>query len=232
MKTYASEEYPQNSPEWLEIRSKCLVTASDAGPYLFKKDKTSANARQKRILNFLCSDCYRYGDAFLLSIKDKEQRNMAFNLAIQRGNHYEQEALGSLSSIIGQEINPVGIITTDDGLFGASPDGLIGNDAGCEVKVPLPETHLSYILEHMETGEMINEYLYQVHFNLAISGRDVWHFYSHSVRRNDEAPDWVEHPPLHIQAHRNNITESILEGMEIMRNKYYDICKKLNPKKS
>ncbi len=217
MKIYTAEECPQKSLPWLAIRSKCLVTASDAGPYLIKNDQKSKDARRKRILQFLCADCYRYGDPFLTDIKNKERKNMECNLPVQRGNHYESQAIDTLAEIIGREITPVGIITTDDGLFGASADGLIGDDAGAECKVPLPETHLSYLLEHAETGTMISDYLYQVHFNLAISGREIWHFYSHSVKRSEDAPEWVEHPPLHIEVHRGKFTDQLIAGMDAMR---------------
>ena len=227
MKIYTAEECPQKSMEWHAIRSKCLVTASDAGPYLIKNDKVSVTARRKRILQFLCADCYRYGDPFLTDIKAKEQKNMEYNIPVQRGNHYEEQAIESLARIIGKEITPVGIITTDDGLFGASADGLIGDDSGNECKVPLPETHLSYLLEHAETGEMISDYLYQVHFNLAISGRKTWHFYSHSVKRSEDAPEWVEHPPLHIEVHRDKFTDQLIEGMDAMRQEFHVIRRKL-----
>ena len=224
---YTPEQAPQKSLEWLTIRSKCLVTASDAGPYLIKTDKVSVAARRKRILRFLCGDCYRYGDPFLTDLKAKEQKGMEYNIPVQRGNHYEAEAITSLAEIIGREITPVGIITTDDGLFGASPDGVVGEDAGVECKVPLPETHLSYLLEHAETGEMISDYLYQVHFNLAISGRKVWHFYSHSVKRAEDAPEWVEHPPLHIEVRWDSLTEQIIAGMDAMRQEFREIRGKL-----
>lgn len=148
---------------------------------------------------------------------------MEYNLPVQRGNHYEAEAIDSLAKIIGREITPVGIITTDDGMYGASPDGLVGDDSGAEVKVTLPETHLSYLLEHAETGKMISDYLYQVHFNLAISGRKVWHFYSHSVKRGEDAPEWIEHPPLYIPVERTELTDSLSRGMETMRQEYVAI---------
>ena len=43
-------------------------------------------------------------------------------------------------------IERVGFITTNDGRIGCSPDGLIGEDAGIEVKCPNPRQHLRNIL--------------------------------------------------------------------------------------
>jgi len=140
---------PQGSQEWHELRAKCLLTASTAGPFLVKNDQKSKDAREKRILKFLSQDCYVYGDAWLLELREKESKSLDYNIAVQRGNAYEAEAIACFSNITGKKVESAGILTTDDGLFGASPDGLIGDDEGLECKVPIPETHKSYLLEHM-----------------------------------------------------------------------------------
>lgn len=218
----------QRGEEWRGLREQCLVTASDAGPWLIKDDKTSKTAREKRILKFLSRDCYRYGDARLLEIREKESKALDWNLAVQRGNAFEGEAITALTRIIGQPIQSVGIITTDDGFYGASPDGLVGDDSGCEVKVPLPETHLAYLLENLATGEMVGDYLHQVHFNMAVSGRDVWHFYSHSVeRQHEDAPEWIEQPPLYVEVRANDITAQMVTGMVRMKSEFETIRGKL-----
>ena len=46
------------------------------------------------------------------------------------------------------DTEPVGFITTDDGLIGASPDRLVkGAPIGLEIKCPAPHTHLAYLLD-------------------------------------------------------------------------------------
>lgn len=212
---------PQRTHEWRKLRESCLVTASEAGAFLINNDQRSRGAREKRIVRFLTQDAYRYGDARLLEIREKEQRALDYNLAIQRGNAFEDQAREAFEKRAGVIINPVGLITTDDGLFGGSPDGLIGEAAGYEAKVPLPETHRLYILEHHRTGQMIEEYLHQVHFNLAVSERETWWFHSHSVKAPEDCPaPWIEDPALVIEVRRNKVTDQILAGMEVMRREF------------
>jgi hypothetical protein len=217
----------QGSPEWFEVRSRCLLTASNAGPFLIKNDQKSKKARERLILKFLSQDCYKYGDAWLLELREKESKSLDYNIAVQRGKAYEAEAIASFSDITGKEVEPVGLLTTNDHLFGASPDGLIGDDEGLECKVPIPETHKAYILEHLETGEMVDDYLFQVHFNLAVSERKLWHFYSHSVKHANTLRPWIQEPYLHIEVKRNNTTEDIIKGMDLMRAEYVAIRKKI-----
>lgn len=215
--------FPQRSAEWYAARAGCLLTASDAGAFLLGTDKRSRDARRRRILQHLCRECYTGGDAMLLEIAEKERKALDWNLPVQRGNTFEGAALEVLASIIGQPIEEVGLITTDDGLFGASTDGLIGETAIAETKVPLPETHLGYLLDHRATGAMVPDYLHQVHFGLAISGRETCHFYSHPVPYLDAAGVERQHPILHIVVRRDAFTESLVRGMEDFRREYLQV---------
>jgi hypothetical protein len=214
-----THHFPQRSPEWHAERAKCLLTASDAGAFLIKNDQRSKDARRRRILDFLCRDCYTGGEARLLELAEKERKALDYNLAVQRGNAFEDDALAALAALLGQPVEPVGLITTDDGLFGASTDGLIGDHAIAEAKVPLPETHLTYILEHRETGGMIGDYLMQVHMGLAISGRSVCHFYSHPVEF-ESGGRMIRHPHLHIEVRADATTEAVRKGLDLLRSEY------------
>jgi hypothetical protein len=69
-----------------------------------------------------------------------------------------------------------GFCTTDDGRIGCSPDGLIGEDGGLEVKCPQPERALRYLLD----GGVPKEYLPQVHGSMLVTGRPWWDFLSYS----------------------------------------------------
>lgn len=67
---------------------------------------------------------------------------------IARGKELEPDAAKAYEFIEGVETKPVGFITTDDGLIGASPDRLIvGKAAGLELKCPAPQTHIGYMIE-------------------------------------------------------------------------------------
>lgn len=61
---------------------------------------------------------------------------------------------------------------------GASPDGLVGEDGGVELKCPKTETHLGYML----AGVLPPEYEPQVMWNMACTGREWWDFVSFDGR--------------------------------------------------
>lgn len=61
---------------------------------------------------------------------------------------------------------------------GASPDGLVGNNGGVEVKCPKTKNHIAYML----AGELPEEYEPQVMFNIACAGREWWDFVSFDAR--------------------------------------------------
>jgi hypothetical protein len=61
---------------------------------------------------------------------------------------------------------------------GGSPDGLIGDQGGIEIKCPKTETHLDYMI----AGVLPPEYEPQVMFCLACTGRTWWDFASFDAR--------------------------------------------------
>ena len=76
--------------------------------------------------------------------------------------------------------------------FGASPDGLVDELGGLEIKCPKPSTHFRTILE----GEVPRIYLPQIHGNMLVFDADWWDFMSHDpgqppfVKRVHRAPHW------------------------------------------
>ena len=116
-------------------------------------------------------------------------KNYAFRLAIERisgepldegfstwqmkrGNDLEPEARRRHEEEAGVIVERAGFVTTLDGLFGASADGLIGVDDGSEYKCLVsPEGLRSVLLD----GD-ISEFIDQVHGCLWITGRKAWHF--------------------------------------------------------
>ena len=97
------------------------------------------------------------------------------SFAMEQGTILEMEAK-PYYSVTHAEVQTVGFITTDDGRIGCSPDGLVGDDGGLEVKCPQPHTHLRYLFE----GVVPKEYLAQVHGAMLVTGRPWWDFVSYS----------------------------------------------------
>jgi hypothetical protein len=110
------------------------------------------------------------------------ERAMGFPLqtggswAMEQGSIMEHEALPWFEFTAGVNVQRVGFVTTDDDRIGCSPDGLIGEDGGIEIKCPQPDTHLRYLLN----GAVPKQYLAQVHGSMLVTGRAWWNFLSYS----------------------------------------------------
>lgn len=92
------------------------------------------------------------------------------------GTELEPQAREAYEERFEVMVQPVGffIHPTND-RSGASPDGLIGEDGGLEIKVPGIATHIEYL----EAGILPEEYEPQVMWNLACTGRTWWDFISY-----------------------------------------------------
>lgn len=73
------------------------------------------------------------------------------------------------------QLRNVGFIQHDDGRCGCSPDALINDDGGLELKCPEPTNHVRYLLE----GVLPDDYAPQVHMSMYVTGRPWWRFMSY-----------------------------------------------------
>lgn len=74
---------------------------------------------------------------------------------------------------------------------GASPDGLIGDDGGLEIKCCDSAQHL----EMLTTGVIDSGYLLQCHFGMACTGREWWDFASYDPLMPEELKLYVQRIP-------------------------------------
>jgi len=65
---------------------------------------------------------------------------------MSRGSELEEEAGNWYEFERDVATEVVGFCTTDDGLFGASPDRLVGDEGLLELKCPSPAVHVGYLL--------------------------------------------------------------------------------------
>lgn len=96
--------------------------------------------------------------------------------AMGQGAMLESEAIPFFTLAFDIPVRRMGFITTDDMKIGASPDGLIGTDGGLEVKCPLPQTHLKYLLR----GTLPPQYVAQIQGSMWVTGRPYWYFMSYN----------------------------------------------------
>ena len=75
-------------------------------------------------------------------------------------------------------VDEVGFIVSDCGRWGASPDGLVGNDGVLELKNPEAHTHIGYLL----SGKLPSAYYQQVMGEMFVTGRLWADFCSYSPK--------------------------------------------------
>lgn len=150
----------QGTEEWHKAR--CGVpTASE-----FDKIITSKGEPSKQRTKYL----YQLAGERLAGVQESYQ-----NGAMQRGTDLEGEARDLYRFITDSEVQEIGFCLSDNGLYGASPDGLVGEKGGLEIKCPALATHIGYLVE----GVLPTDYVQQVFGNLLVTGRDWWDFMSY-----------------------------------------------------
>jgi hypothetical protein len=94
---------------------------------------------------------------------------------MQRGTLLEKSARDWYSLQHDVDVTRVGFLMSDDRRVGCSPDGLIGEDGGLEIKCPSAPVHIGYLL-----GDAADKYRCQVQGALWITGRSYWDFVSYN----------------------------------------------------
>lgn len=105
---------------------------------------------------------------------------------------------------------------------GASPDGLVGDEGGLEIKVPKTETHLSYLLADV----VPEEYKPQMYFGMICCERWWWDFCSYDPRLPKELRlftkrlVWDEVEAQRINAVVQGFHESIEASIAYLRERF------------
>lgn len=152
---------------------------------LRKIQQCKINAMRRKSLDEQ-SDYERLTLEWADEMDEANERKMAYNIDVRRGNALEPEARFFYEERTGYQVRQPGYCQHDNGGFGCSPDGLIVGDVdfpigdgdiyhGLEIKCPRPETHMQYLIN----GVLPSEYLYQVHGSMAVTGCKRWDFLSY-----------------------------------------------------
>ena len=154
----------QGSPQWEALRLG-IPTASDFDKLLTPSFAIRTGEMPKTYLHKKLAEKF-YGRPM--------DEGSTFNM--DQGNLLEREAMPWLA--FAHDIDPyrVGFCTTDDGRIGCSPDALIGEESGLEIKCPTAPIHLKYLLN----GELPEDYRCQVHGSMYVTGRPRWMFLSYT----------------------------------------------------
>ena len=154
----------QGSSEWFTARCG-VVTASEVDSLV---SPTGEIRKGKGVRTYLCQKVaekvmgYSEGS---LSSWDMEQ-----------GKILETIAIPWLAFERDLKIDRVGLCIRDDPRCACSPDGLIGDDCGLEIKSPQPKTQVQYLLD----GRVPDQYIAQVQMSMYVTKRPRWLFVSYS----------------------------------------------------
>lgn len=151
--------FEQQSPEWFAIR-KGRMTASNA-----QAIGSNGKGLETYILS-LMAEKFSSGEKPFFSNGDTE-----------RGIELEQFARDMYELENDCKVEQVGFIEHSE-FCGCSPDGLVGDDGGVEIKSVNDVNHFSLILNGEKDIE--SKYLWQIQMNLLITGRKWWDYISYN----------------------------------------------------
>lgn len=188
----------QKSDEWLELR-KGKFTASNA----------QAIANADKGLDSLCIE--------LLAEKMALKSDAYINEDMQRGNELEAEARKEFEAFSGEKVRLVGFVENDKyDNAGCSPDGLISDDAGIEIKCPNNLNYFKLLLEPIVKPE----YMWQIQMQMLITERKHWYYICYNPN--------FERKIIVIDVFPNEeMQKKLIEGIRIGNEKLAEIKKKI-----
>lgn len=156
---------PQRSAEWYEAR-RGLPTASRFASILTPKTGVPSKAQDTLINELIQESVIPLEEVPVQQVSDDMEYGIRLE-AEARCSYELEHATGKMTE--------VGFLIHDTGLFGGSPDCLVGENGGVEIKCPAPKTHIGYVRE----GILPDDYKCQVHGHLIVTGREWWDFWSY-----------------------------------------------------
>lgn len=152
----------QGSPEWFAARAG-IPTASEFSTVMAKGKDGGASVTRAKYLRQLAGE-------ILTGEPAPEGYSNAF---MERGKVLEDEARSLYAFMRDAEPQRVGFIR--NGQKGASPDSLLGDMAGLEIKVAIPAVQI----ERLQRGTLPAEHVAQVQGSMLVTERDSWDFVSY-----------------------------------------------------
>ena len=156
----------QRTDEWFKARLG-KVTASRIADVIGKTKSGYGAARKNYMAQLLCER--------LTGTREE----VYINAAMQRGTDLEAKARATYMLLTGELVEEVGFVKHPIiSMAGASPDGLINDDGLIEIKCPNTATHL----EFLRTKKPKSEYILQMQWQIACTGRSWCDFVSYDDR--------------------------------------------------
>ncbi|MDH2092679.1 YqaJ viral recombinase family protein [Rhizobium pusense] len=164
-------DFEQGEEEWFRARMG-IPTASKFATVMAKGEGKTRSEYMRKLAG---------------EILTGEPQEAFSNGHTERGNAMEDEARQHYAFVEVAEIQRVGFIR--NGNKGASPDSLVGNNGGLEIKTALPHIQI----DRLERDRLPPEHKAQVQGNLWLSEREWWDFVSY----------WPKLPILTVRVYRD-----------------------------
>ena len=184
----------QRTEAWYQARLGKVTTSRFKDVLVLPRAKTAKEAGE------LSATAREYMLDLIAERLTREPQGPPTNWAMQWGIDHERMAIQAYADHTGNTIHPVGFVRSKaypD--TGGSPDGLIGNEGGLEVKCPAStRVHLGYLLD----DTLPKEYEAQVQGCMWVTERKWWDFVSFDPRlgagrqlfilRVEKSDEWQE----------------------------------------
>lgn len=200
-------ECQQGTTQWSQARLG-LITASEADALVTPLGKVkTGDSVETYLVKKVCEKFLGY------STDD------ASSFAMGQGQIIETIAIPFFEFTTGVSVRRVGLCISETEMCACSPDGLIGEDGGLEVKSPQPEKALKTLLG----GVVPAEHVIQIQFSLYVSRRKWWKYLSFSR----------QFTPLIIHVEPDpKIQQAIGVAVSSFTERFDSIMKKLNDQKA
>lgn len=138
---------------------------------------------------------------------------------MDRGQRQEAEALVYYQAALAPDdakAEPVGVVTLDNDLLspGCSPDALVGDDGGVEIKIHGAKQHVAFMFE---PDRFLKEHWAQVQGGLWISGRAWWHLVAYNpalapvVHRVEPDDEYIQNLAERVEEFTAMLHERLVE---------------------
>ena len=151
----------QGSAAWYRVRLG-IPSASHFDEIITPGGKPSTQARK-----------YKYRLIAERLLRESQDDEIGHIKWVGLGKENEPYAAAHFQEVNGIELKKCGFIITDDGRMGCSPDRLISNREGVEIKCPAAFTQIGYLLDGPD-----ERYTPQVQGQLLVTQFDAMHFFS------------------------------------------------------
>lgn len=166
----------QRSPEWFAARLG-KVTASRVADVMARTKTGYGSSRANYMAELICERL------------TGQQADRFSNSAMEWGTATEPQARNAYSFLTDADVEEVGLVDHPTiPMFGASPDGLVGDVGLVEIKCPNTATHLETLLSE----EIPAKYVTQMRVQMICTGRTWCDFVSFDPRMPSDLQIWVK----------------------------------------